>query len=133
MTTQTVTRSRTPLTAITAAVLAGLLAAVTTYGAIYFSFFYQNARVSAGSIVFVAAFVTVKATEVAAAAGVLRGSRMAWRLLLGLMLVWEVGFSIVKLAVWHETEALLFAGIALLVVTPLLLAPATRRHVGARR
>jgi len=137
MTTQTITRSRTPLTAIAAAVLVGLLAAVTTGGAIYFSLFYPNARISAGIIVFVAAFLAVKATEVAAAAGVLRGSRLAWRLLVGLMVVWEVGFSIVKLVVWHETEALLFAVVALLVVTPLLLAPATpprRRHpIGNRR
>jgi hypothetical protein len=110
-----------------------LLAAVTTYGAIYFSFFFENARVSAGIIVFVAAFLAVKATEVAAAAGMLRGSRVAWRLLLGLMVVFEVGFSTVKLVVWHETEALLFAGVALLLVTPLLLAPATRRHVDAGR
>jgi hypothetical protein len=63
----------------------------------------------------------------------LRGSRVAWRTLIGLMVVFEVGFSTVKLVVWHETEALLFAGAALLVVTPLLLAPATRRHVGTTR
>jgi hypothetical protein len=133
MTTQTITRSRTPLTAGAAAALSVLLAAVTAGGAIYFSFFAPNARVGAGIVVFSAAFLAIKATEVAAAAGVLRGSRRAWQLLIGLMVVWEVGFSIVKLIVWHETEALLFAGVALLVVTPLLLAPATRRYVGATR
>ena len=132
MTTQTITRSRAPLAARTAAALSVLLAAVTAGGAVYFSFFAPNARAGAGIVVFITAFLAIKATEVAAAAGVLRGSRLAWQILVGLMVVWEVGFSIVKLVVWHETEALLFAGVALLVVTPLLLAPATRRHVGLR-
>jgi hypothetical protein len=54
---------------------------------------------------------------------------LAWQLLLGYALVWELGFSVVKLAVWHETAALLFGGVTLLVLIPLLLAPATRRHV----
>ena len=132
MTTQAITRSRAPLAARTAAALSVLLAAVTAGGAVYFSFFAPNAQAGSGTVVFITAFLAIKATEVAAAAGVLRGSRLAWQILVGLMVVWEVGFSIVKLVVWHETEALLFAGVALLVVTPLLLARATRRHVGFR-
>jgi hypothetical protein len=132
MTTQTLARTRTPVTAVAAAAVTGLGAAVTGYGAVYFSLFGPGARVSAGSVLFATVFLAVKATAVASAAGMLRGSRTAWQVLLGITAIGEIGFSIVKLVVWHESAALLFGGVSLFVVIPLLLAPATRRHVGAR-
>jgi hypothetical protein len=121
---------RAPIPVLAAATLVVLLAAVTSYGAIYFTFFFQHPLVTDGGLIFVAFFLALKATAVIAAVGMLRGRRLAWQLLIGYAVVWELGFSIAKLAFWHETEALLFGGITLVVLVPLLLTPVTRRHVG---
>ncbi len=129
MTVENATRARAPIPVLAAATTVVLLAGVTSYGAVYFTFFYQHPQVSVGSLIFVTFFLALKVSAVAATAGLVRGRRMAWRLLLGYALVWEVGFSIVKLTFWHETPALVFGGVALLVLVPLLLAPSTRRHV----
>ena len=125
------TLSRTPATVLAAAATTVLLAAVTSAGSIYLTFVYQHPQVTAGSLVFVTFFLAVKATAVIAAAGMVRGRRLAWQILLAYAVIWELGFSIVNVIFFHEAPAALFGGVVLVVLLPLLLAPATRRYVNA--
>jgi hypothetical protein len=118
---------RTPVPVLAAATIVVLLAAVTSYGAVYFTY----SRVSTVSLIFVTFFLGLKASAIIAAGGLLRGRWWSRRLLLGYALGWEVGFSAVKLIFWHERAALVFGAVALLVLVPLLLMPATRRHVAS--
>jgi hypothetical protein len=129
MAAQNVALFRTPAPVLAAATIVVLLAAVTSCGAVYFTFLWQHPRVSAGGLIFVTFFLGLKASAVIAAGGLLRGRRWSRRLLLGYALGWEVGFSAVKLMFWHERAALVFGAVALLVLVPLLLMPATRQHV----
>jgi cation transport ATPase len=119
---------RTPWTVRVAAAIVLLLAVVTSYGAIYFSFYFQDPEVGLGSYAFVAAFLAINVTAAAAAASLLRGSSTGWRVLVGygvLGIVW----CIAKLVFWQEEEAMLFgaANVAYLV---LLMARRTRQHLG---
>src|SRR3712207_4202620 len=60
-----------------------LLTIVTSYGAIYFSFYFENPDPGVGSYAFVVAFLAINVVAATAALGLLRGSARAWRVLLG--------------------------------------------------
>ena len=112
------------VTVLTAVVL--LLALVTSYGAIYFSFFFEDPEPGLGSWVFATGFLTINAVAALAAVALQRGSRTGWRLLVGygvLGILW----CIAKLVFWHETESLVF-GAANVLGLLLLAAPRTRAH-----
>jgi hypothetical protein len=119
---------RAPATARTIAVLAPVLAFVTSGGAVYFSLFWAGApERSPWTVIFAVTYVAVSAAGVAAAMGVLRGSRTALPFLVGYAVL-GIGFTIVKLVFWQETEALLF-GAAHVVILALALSRPTRRHL----
>jgi hypothetical protein len=105
-----------------------LLALVTSYGAIYFSFYFEDPDPGLGSWVFVIVFLAINVVAAASAVGLARGSRLAWQVLVGygvLSILW----CIAKLVFWQETEALVF-GAANVAALALLAARPTRRHVG---
>jgi hypothetical protein len=105
-----------------------LLALVTSYGAIYFSFYFEDPDPGLGSWVFVIVFIAINVVATASAVGLVKGSRTGWKLLLGygvLGILW----CIAKLVFWHETESLVFGAFNLLALA-LLAAPRTRSHVG---
>ena len=118
----------------TVRVLAGivfLLALVTSYGAIYFSFYFEDPDPGPGSWVFVAAFLGINVLAAAAAYGLLHGRRLGWQLLMAygvLGILW----CIAKLVFWSETESLVF-GAANVAGLALLTAPRTRAFVAAGR
>ena len=121
-------RVRAPWTVHVLGTVVLLLAAVTSYGAIYFSFYFEDPDPGPGSWVFAIAFLAINAVAAASAVGLWRGRRWAWQVLLGygvLGILW----CIAKLVFWSETESLVF-GAANIVGLALLYAPATRRHVG---
>lgn len=105
-----------------------LLALVTSYGAVYFSFYFEDPDPGIGSWVFVTVFLAINVIATASAVGLVRGSRLAWQVLIGygvLGILW----CIAKLVFWQETEALVF-GAANTAVLALLGARPTRRHAG---
>jgi hypothetical protein len=114
----------------TVRVLAGVvlaLAAVTSYGAIYFSFFFENPDPGLGSWAFAIGFLAINAVAATSAVGLLRGRGWAWQVLLGygvLGILW----CIAKLVFWAEIESLVF-GAANIAGLALLYAPRTREHV----
>ena len=110
------------------AVLTTLLVLVTSYGAIYFSFYFEDPDPGLGTWAFVTVFLAINVTAAVALAGVLRRSPRARTVLVGygaLGVLW----SIAKLVFWQETEALVF-GLVNLACIALLVAPSSRRHVG---
>ncbi len=120
-------RTPAPWTVRALSTVVVLLVLVTSYGAIYFSFFYGDPQPGLGSWVFATCFLAVNAVAAVSAVALLRGSRRGWTLLLGygvLGILW----CIAKLVFWQETESLVF-GAANLVALALLAAPRTRRHV----
>ncbi len=120
-------RRRAPWTARVLSTVVVLLTLVTSYGAIYFSFFYGDPEPGLGSWTFATAFLTVNAVAAVSAVALLRGSRRGWSLLVGygvLGILW----CIAKLVFWEETESLVF-GAANILGLALLAAPSTRRHV----
>jgi hypothetical protein len=105
-----------------------LLALVTSYGAIYFTFYFEDPDPGIGSWVFVTVFIAVNVLATVSAVALLRGSRTGWRVLVGygvLGILW----CIAKLVFWHETESLVF-GAANIAALALLAARPTRRHAG---
>ena len=122
------TSGRTPWTVHVLGAVTLLLCLVTSYGAIYFSFFFENPDPGLGSWVFVTAFLAINAGAAVSAVAMFRGSRAGWQVLLGygaLGIVW----CGVKLVFWQETESLVF-GASNVVMLLLLAAPRTRRYVG---
>ena len=120
---------RTPWTVHVLSTIVLALAAVTSYGAYYFTFVFEDPEPGPGSWAFLAGFLAINAVAAASAIGLWRGRRSAWQLLLGygvLGIVW----CIAKLVFWHEWESLVF-GAANLLGLALLAAPRTRRHAGA--
>ena len=104
-----------------------LLALVTSYGAIYFSFYFENPDPGLGSWVFVTVFIAINVVAAASAVALVRGSRLGWKVLVGygvLGILW----CIAKLVFWHETEAVVF-GAANVAALALLASPSTRRYV----
>ena len=120
--------ARAPWTVTVLSAIVLLLAVVTSYGSIYFSFYFENPDPGLGSWAFVALFLAINAAAAVSAVALLRGSRGGWLALLGygvLGILW----CIAKLVFWQETEALVF-GVSNVVALLLLAAPQTRRHVG---
>ena len=117
---------RSPWQVRTLVAIVTLLALVTSYGAIYFTFFFEDPDPGLGSWVFVTVFLGLNLTAVAAVRAVLSGSGTGRKVLIGwtvLGMLWCVA----KLVFWHETESLVF-GVLDLACLLLLLAPRTRRH-----
>jgi hypothetical protein len=119
--------TKAPWTVKVASALTVLLALVTSYGAIYFSFFFEHPDPGLGSWVFVIVFIAINVVATGSVAALVRGSRPGWSLLVGYGVL-GVLWCIAKLVFWHETEALVF-GAANIAVLALLAAPRTRRFV----
>ena len=120
--------TRAPWTVTVLTTITLPLAVVTSYGAIYFSFFFENPDPGLGSWVFVTAFLAINAVAAVSAVAMFRGSRAGWQVLLGygaLGIVW----CGVKLVFWQETESLVF-GASNVVMRLLSAAPRTRRYGG---
>jgi hypothetical protein len=118
---------RPPVTLWVTTVLTLLLALVSSYGSIYFSFYFEDPDPGIGSWTFVAGFIAIAVTGAASAIAALRGSRTGWRMLAGygvLGILW----CIAKLVFWQEVEALVFGAVNLLILG-MLFAPRTRRYV----
>ena len=104
-----------------------LLALVTSYGSVYFSFYFENPDPGLGSWIFAITFIAINVVATAAVVALVRGHRLGWQVLVGygvLGILW----CIAKLVFWHETEALVF-GAANVLTLGLLAAPRSRRHV----
>ncbi len=119
-------RQRPPLTVLAAGALVALLAAATAYGSFWFSFVDGAPGVRPGYVVFVALFWAVDAVALAATAGLLRRRPAARRVLTGYAVAGML-FTAVKIVAYHETEAVVFGVVGLLLLA-LLQAPATRRY-----
>ncbi len=122
----TTATARTPWTVHVLGTIVMLLALVTSYGAIYFSFYFEDPDPGLGSWAFAIGFLTINAVAAASAVGLWRGRLVAWQVLLGygvLGILW----CIAKLVFWSEVESLIF-GAANIVGLALLAAPRTREH-----
>ena len=119
--------SRTPWTVHVLSTVTLLLAAVTSYGAVYFTFYFEDPDPGLGSWVFVTAFFAINAVAATSAVGLWRGSRLAWQVLVGYGLLGIVWCAI-KLVFWSEIESLVF-GASNVIALALLAAPRTREHV----
>jgi peptidoglycan/LPS O-acetylase OafA/YrhL len=118
--------SRTPWQVRTLTVIVALLALVTSYGAIYFSFFFEDPDPGIGSWVFVAVFLGINVTAVAAVRALAQRNETGRRVLLGYGVV-GILWCVAKLVFWQETESLVF-GAFNLICLGLLVAPRTRAH-----
>lgn len=122
------TRARTPFTVWAAAALTVAIALVTSYGAAYFSLFWEQAPPrSPATWSFAVAFVAIAAVGVAAAVAVVRGSNTARKVLVGYA-VFGILFTAAKLIWWQETEALVFGALDVVLIA-LAMARPTRNHV----
>ena len=120
--------TKAPWTVKVISTLTVLHALVTSYGAIYFSFYFEDPDPGLGSWVFVTVFLAINVLATASVVALVRGSRLGWRALVGygvLGILW----CIAKLVFWSEEESLVF-GAANIVALALLGARPTRRHVG---
>ena len=120
------TSSRTPWTVHVVGILTLLLATVTSYGAIYFSFFFENPSPGLGSWVFVVVFLGMNAVAVASAIALWRGRRTGQQVLVAYGVV-GILWCIAKLVFWSETESLVF-GVANVLTLAMLLTPRTREY-----
>lgn len=120
------TSTRTPWTVHVLGLVTLLLAAVTSYGAVYFTFYFENPDPGAGSWVFVTVFLCLNLVAGTSALGLWRGRRLAWQVLLGYALL-GIAWCAVKLVFWSEAESLVF-GAANVLGLGLLAAPRTRAH-----
>ena len=118
-------RTRRPVVITVAAVVTVLHALVTSYGAYYFSFVFEDPDVTAFSYGFVALFWAVAGTGAVAAVQTARGSERSRRVLVGYCTA-GILWTIAKLVFWSEEEALVFGVVALGV----LLAACSRRVRG---
>lgn len=119
--------TRPPAAVWAAAVLTVLLALVTSYGAIYFTFYFEDPDAGAGSWVFVTTFIGIAIAGAASAVAMLRGSRTGRRVLL-VYGVLGILWSIAKLVFWQETEAAIF-GVVNVAIIGLILTRKARSHV----
>jgi len=124
------TSTRAPWTVHVLGAVTMLLALVTSYGAIYFSFYFEDPDPGLGSWVFVVAFLTINVVAASSAVGLWRGRRLAWQVLVGYAVL-GILWCIAKLVFWSETESLVF-GAANVLGLAFLAAPPTRRHASRR-
>src|SRR5688572_6564729 len=95
------TTTSTPWTVHVLGTIVMLLALVTSYGAIYFSFYFEDPDPGLGSWAFVVGFLSINVVAAASAVGLWRGRQLAWQVLLGygvLGILW----CIAKLVFWSE-------------------------------
>jgi hypothetical protein len=120
---------RPPVTAVAAAALQLLFAALTTFGVFYFGLV-DSARPSlAVGLVLVGVYWSVNAVGVAGSIGLLRRRALGRAVLIGYGVL-EFLFSLAKILIWHESAAYVFATLSLVLIA-LAAAPPTRRY--ARR
>ncbi len=106
---------RLPTGVRVACVLTLLMAAVTSYGAYYFSFVFEDPQAGLGTYAFVTLFWAITLTASVAAVGLLRGSETARRVLVGYGWA-EIAWTAAKLVFWQETEALVFGVVSVAVL-----------------
>ena len=123
--------ARAPWTVKVLTGVVSLLVLVTSYGAIYFSFFFENPDPGLGTWAFVTVFLGINVLAGTAAYGLLRGRRLGWQLLVAYGVI-SILWCIAKLVFWSETESLVF-GVANVLGLALLAAPSTRAFVDAER
>lgn len=121
------TARRAPWTVRVISAVVGLLSIVTSYGAIYFSFYFGDPDPGVGTWAFVTAFLAINVVAAVAAVGLHRGSSVAWKVLLGYGFA-GILWCIAKLVFWSEEESLVF-GAANVLALWLLAARPTRAHV----
>ena len=119
-------RRRPPVTVVAAAGLQLLYAAVTTVAVFYFSLVDAAKPPLAGGLAFVAVYWSANAIGVAGSIGLLRRRELGRRVLVGYG-VYGILFSLVKILVWHESPALLFAALDVVLIA-LAAAPSSRRY-----
>jgi hypothetical protein len=119
--------SGAPAAVWSATVITALLTVVTSYGAVYFSFFFEDPEPGLGSWAFVTVFIAINITAATAAARLVRGNATARRVLVGYGVL-GVLWCIAKLVFWSETEALVF-GAANVLLLGLLFMPKVRSYV----
>jgi hypothetical protein len=119
--------SRPPVTVVAAAALQLLFAAVTTYGVFYFGLVDSAKPPLAVGLVLVGVYWSVNAVGVAGVIGLLRRRALGRVVVIGYGVL-EFLFSLVKILVWHESPAYLFAALSLVLVA-LAAAPPSRRYV----
>ena len=122
-----VRRGRPPFTAIAAAGLQMLVAAVTTIAVFYFSLVDAAKPPLAAGLALVALYWSANAIGVAGSIGMLRGRALGRKVVIGYA-VYGILFSLAKLFIWHESAALLFGAIDIALIA-LAAAPPTRRYV----
>ncbi len=120
-------RKSTPWTVRVISTVVGLLSVVTSYGAIYFSFYFEDPNPGVGSWVFVTALLAINVVAAVAAVGLYRGSRSAWKVLLAYGVA-GILWCIAKLVFWSEEESLVF-GAANVLALWLMTARPTRTDV----
>ncbi|WP_157157430.1 hypothetical protein [Diaminobutyricimonas sp. LJ205] len=118
--------TRLPATVIVAAVLTVLVAAVGTYGAVYFSGLDGYDPIDA---TFISVYGYFSVVGAGAAIAQVRGSRIG-RAGVIMWAIWMLVFTMVKIVTILETEAIPF-GVVALVVLALTLASPTRRFIDA--
>ena len=118
---------RPPVPAIVAAGLQMLVATVTTVAVFYFSLVDPAKPPLAAGLALVALYWSANAIGVAGSIGMLRGRALGRTVLIGYA-VYGILFSLAKLVIWHESAALLFGAIDIVLIA-LAAAPATRRYV----
>jgi hypothetical protein len=118
--------ARTPWQVRVLAAVTALLVLVTSYGAIYFSFWFEDPDPGLGTWVFVTEFLGINVVAAVAAVALVRRQRSGWQTLVGYTVVGML-WCVAKLVFWQETESLVF-GAANLLCLGLLLAPRTRAH-----
>ena len=129
--TDTAATPRAPWQLRVLSVIVTLLALVTSYGAIYFSFYFEDPDVGLGSWLFVTVFLAINVGAVTATAALLRRSAVGWKVLLAYGVV-GILWCIAKLVFWQELESLVF-GVFNVVCLALLAAPASRSHARLAR
>lgn len=117
---------RAPWTVHVLGTLVLALAAVTSYGAYYFTMVFEDPRPGVGSWAFLVGFLAINVVAAVAAIGLWRRSRRGWQVLAAYGVV-GILWCIAKLVFWHEWESLAF-GAANVVGLVLLAASPTRRH-----
>ena len=113
--TATEARHRPPVRLTAVAAVTTLHSLVTSYGAYYFTFVFEDPQPVWWSYLFVGVFWALALSGATAAWCAVRGSERARRLLVaycGLGLAWTAA----KLVFWHETEAMVFGVVGLCVL-----------------
>ena len=106
------TAARRPASVVAAAVVTVLHALVTSYGAYYFTFVFEDPEPTLFSYGFVALFWAIAGTGAVAAVRTAQGSESGRRVLVAYCAVGIV-WTAAKLVFWSETEALVFGVLAL--------------------